>query len=210
MVFHYTALGDSLTVGFGALPGNGFVPVYRGLSERYLGAFIAYDNLGINGLTSQGLYDYISRNPSFRQSVTEADIISISIGGNDLIRTARSLGGNISAREFNQALDNCEANFAKTIKTIYQLKGKSIRPYIIRVVGLYNPFPQIEAASYYVQQYNRYLESYVNGTFAVANIYASFRGRERMLLSFDHLHPNGHGYSVIAEQLYRLGYGSLV
>lgn len=210
MVFHYTALGDSLTVGFGAFPGNGFVPVYRGLSERYLGVFVAYDNLGINGLTSQGLYEYISKNAFFRQSVSQADIISISIGGNDLIRTARSSGGNISARTFNQALHNCEDNFAKIIKTIYQLKGEYKRPYIIRVVGLYNPFPQIEAASYYVQQYNRYLESYVNSTLAVADIYPSFKGRERKLLSLDHVHPNGYGYRVIAEQLYRLGYGSLV
>lgn len=209
MVFHYTAIGDSLTVGFGAFPGHGFVPIYRGLAERHLGTFVSYDNLGINGLTSQELYEYISRNSSFRQLVSQADIISISIGGNDLIRAARSSAGTISANEFNQALSRCKTNFSKIIKTIYQLKGKSNRPYIIRAVGLYNPFPQIVEASYYVQQYNQYLESYTNGTFAVANVYASFRGRERVLLSIDHVHPNGYGYRVIADQLNRLGYGSL-
>lgn len=210
MAFQYTAIGDSLTVGFGALPGNGFVPVYRRLAEHHLRAFVAYDNLGVNGLTSQGLYDYISRNSLFRQLVSQADIISISIGGNDLIRAARSSAGKLSGRDFNEALATCKTNFAQIIKTIYELKKNSKRPYIIRVVGLYNPFPQIEEASYYVQHYNRYLESYVNGTLAVANIYASFRGREKALLSLDHFHPNRYGYSIIAEQLNRLGYGPLI
>ncbi|OAB43366.1 GDSL-type esterase/lipase family protein [Paenibacillus glacialis] len=210
MTFKYTAVGDSLTVGFGALPGNGFVPVYRRLAENHLRTFVAYDNLGVNGLTSQGLYDYLSSNYSFRQFVSQADIISISIGGNDLIRAAKSSAGKLSGRDFNEALSNCKTNFSRIIKTIYQLKKNSKRPYIIRVVGLYNPFPQIEEASYYVQQYNQYLESYVNSTLAVANIYVSFRGRERALLSLDHVHPNGHGYRIIAEQLNRLGYGSLI
>jgi len=209
VAFQYTAIGDSLTVGFGALPGNGFVPVYRRLAERHLRTFVAYDNLGVNGLTSQGLYDYISRNPSFRQLVSQADIITISIGGNDLIRAAKSSAGNLSGRDFHEALSNCKTNFSRILKTIYELKKNSKRPYIIRAVGLYNPFPQIEGSSYYVQQYNRYLESYANSTFAVANIYASFKGRERALLSLDHFHPNGYGYSIIAEQLNRLGYGSL-
>lgn len=80
MVYNYTAIGDSLTTGFGAMPGNGFVPVYRRMSEISLRTFVAYTNLGINGLTTAELEKLVSYNPQFRQSLREADLITISIG----------------------------------------------------------------------------------------------------------------------------------
>ncbi|OAB77216.1 lysophospholipase [Paenibacillus crassostreae] len=210
VVIHYTAIGDSLTVGFGAMPGNGFVPVYRGLAEYKLQTFVASDNLGINGLTSLGLYDYVSRNATYQHSLREADLITISIGGNDMIRAARSSNGSNLDFHFKQALADCKINFSRIIKTIYDLKKNSNGVYLIRVVGLYNPFPQIEEASKYIQQYNHFVETYSKETFAVANIYNFFRGREKELLFIDRIHPNGRGYRLIAEQLVRLGLRPLI
>ncbi|MNP64920.1 Spore germination lipase LipC [compost metagenome] len=110
---------------------------------------------------------------------------------------------------FNPSLNECKRNFLRIIKAIYLLKKNTNQVYMLRAVGLYNPFPQIEAASYYVQQYNHYIESFTSGTFAVANTYDSFRGRERELLTLDRIHPNGRGYRVIADQLNLLGYRPL-
>ncbi|MCM2997300.1 GDSL-type esterase/lipase family protein [Paenibacillus cellulositrophicus] len=210
MVYSYTAIGDSLTVGFGALPGNGFVPVYRGMAEQHVREFVAYENFGVNGLTTSGLYEHISRNGAMRQAIKQAEIITISIGGNDLIRAAKSAPfGSKASQHFNQALSQCKTNVSGVLRTINQLKGGGQRPYIIRAVGLYNPYPQVEEAGYWVQQYNRFLNGYAGGNLGVANIYGSFQGRERELLSLDHLHPNGRGYRVIAEQLNALGYRPL-
>lgn len=55
MSYEYTAIGDSLTTGFGALPGNGFVPVYRRMAEGRLRSNVASTNLGVNGLTTSEL-----------------------------------------------------------------------------------------------------------------------------------------------------------
>lgn len=207
MVYHYTAIGDSLTVGYGAMPGNGFVPVYRRLAEYHFQTFVAYDNLGINGLTTQGQYDLISRKLTFRKSLQQADIITLSIGGNDLIRAAKL--PEVTSQHFNKALSQCKVNFGHIIKALYHIKKNSNQPYIIRVIGLYNPLPQIEEASYYIQQFNHYIERYQRRTLAVANIYPLFLGRERELLSLDHVHPNGRGYRIIADQLNRLEYKPL-
>ncbi|MGF7048664.1 lysophospholipase L1-like esterase [Paenibacillus sp. DS2015] len=207
MVYHYTAIGDSLTVGYGALPGNGFVPTYRRLAEYHLQTSVTYDNLGVIGLTTQGQYDLISRNLTFRQSLQQANIITLSIGGNDLIRAARTTG--VTSQHFNKALAHCQTNFEHIIKGLHQIKRNGNQRYIIRVIGLYNPLPQIEEASYYVQRFNQYIERFQSATLEVANIYPLFYGRERELLSLDHIHPNSRGYRIIADQLNRLGYRPL-
>ncbi|WP_168928831.1 SGNH/GDSL hydrolase family protein [Paenibacillus dokdonensis] len=206
MAIPYTAVGDSLTVGFGAMPGNGFVPVYRGMAERRVGEFVSYENLGINGLTSSELYANMKRSSQFRNSLKEAQIITISIGGNDLIRAAKSASSQNIAQHFNKALSQCQSNFSGIMQTLNQLKSGSRTPYIVRAVGLYNPFPQVDAATQWVQQFNRYINGNWGGSYAAAEIFSAFYGREHELLSFDHLHPNGRGYKVIAEQLNRLGY----
>ncbi|MGN7355935.1 SGNH/GDSL hydrolase family protein [Paenibacillus sp. SAF-054] len=206
MAVPYTAVGDSLTVGFGAMPGNGFVPVYRGMAERRVGEFVSYENFGVNGLTSAELLANLKRSPQLRSSLKEARMITISIGGNDLIRAAKSAPMQNAAQHFNKALSQCESNFAGIMQTMNQIKQGAKSPYIIRAVGLYNPYPQVDAATKWVQQFNRYINGYWGSNYAAADIFFAFYGRERELLSFDHLHPNGKGYKVIAEQLNRLGY----
>lgn len=207
MSHQYTAIGDSLTTGFGALPGNGFVPVYRRMAEVRLRSFVAYNNLGVNGLTSAALDQRIGSSSTFRQAIKEAEIITISIGGNDLIRAARSTRRSSDA--LRTALQECKQHFSSIMGRIYSLKSGANEPYIIRIVGLYNPYPQISEATDWVLQFNRYAAQYSNYVCGFANIYPAFAGNERELLSLDHLHPNGRGYRTIAEHLNALGYGRL-
>lgn len=211
MSYQYTAIGDSLTTGFGALPGSGFVPVYRRMAEVRLRGFVAYTNLGVNGLTSTELERRVSRNSSFRQGIKEADILTISIGGNDLIQASKAAQAQPSntSRILREALQDCKQNFSNVIDQVYRLKSGYGQPYIIRVVGLYNPYPRIGEATDWVQQFNRYASQYSNQVYSFANIYPDFVGRERELLFLDHLHPNGRGYRTIAEHLNALGYGRL-
>ncbi|MDT3427324.1 lysophospholipase L1-like esterase [Paenibacillus forsythiae] len=211
MVYHYTAIGDSLTTGFGAMPGSGFVPVYRRMSEVSLRSFVAYTNLGINGMTTSELEQRVRYNPQFRQSLREADIITISIGGNDLIHAAKAAAGQSKPPSsiFQTALKDAQRHFAGIMRQIYQAKAGVGKPYIIRIVGLYNPYPQLTDASGWVRQFNRQMAQYNNRVCGFADIYGAFAGHERELLSIDYLHPNGKGYRVIADRLHSLGYGSL-
>jgi len=210
MGYQYTAIGDSLTTGFGALPGNGFVPVYRRMAENSLGTTVSSLNLGINGLTTADLEYRIRTQSLYRKALQESELITLSVGGNDLIRAAKSAaqqGG--SSRVLSAALQECKRNFAGIIGMIAEMKSRSREPYIIRIVGLYNPYPEYREATDWVLHFNRYVSQYRNSVCDYASIYHHFAGNEKALLSLDHLHPNGRGYSVIARQLHGLGYGRL-
>ncbi|OME50301.1 MULTISPECIES: GDSL-type esterase/lipase family protein [Paenibacillus] len=211
MGYQYTAIGDSLTTGFGALPGNGFVPVYRRMAEGRLRTTVASTNLGVNGMTTSELEQRLRGNSMMREAVREADIITVSIGGNDLIHAAKSAArqqGDLSA-QLRRSLQECKQNFSAIMNILIQLKARTRRPFIIRIVGLYNPYPQVVGATEWVRQFNQYAAQYSSLVCGFASIYSEFAGNERGLLSIDHLHPNGRGYRVIAEKLDALGYGGL-
>ncbi|MCM3130309.1 GDSL-type esterase/lipase family protein [Paenibacillus provencensis] len=209
MVYRYLALGDSLTVGIGALFGSGFVPLYRKRLENHLGSMVLVSNRGVNGLTSQGLLSMVKYNEHLRHLIKEADVITISIGGNDLIRAARSAKGNLLSPVLIETLESCEKHVSEIISQIQQLKKKS-RPYFIRLVGLYNPLPQSEAAYLFVKQYNEFLMGFTSKNIAAAPLLHAFQGREREQLFIDHVHPSSKGYRVIVDQLTRLGFEPLI
>ncbi|WP_211747602.1 GDSL-type esterase/lipase family protein [Paenibacillus sp. Marseille-Q4541] len=209
MVYRYLALGDSLTVGIGALFGSGFVPLYRKRLEYHLRSPVLVSNQGINGLTSDGLLSMVKYNQYLRNLISYADIITISIGGNDLIRAARSSKWNLSSPSFIQTLDICESNVREILLQIRSLK-KEDESYFIRLVGLYNPMPQNEAAYHWVKQYNDFLISLTNRRVEAAPLLYAFQGKERELLFFDKVHPSSKGYRVIDEQLNQLGYTPLL
>lgn len=206
MTYRYCAIGDSLTTGFGTLAGGGFVPLYRRAAESRLHTGVAAVNLGINGLDSAELADKVSRDPLFRRSLRGAQLITVSIGGNDLIRAARRRA---TAREMERTLEACKRNCSSVLNDLYRLKAQTGEPYIIRMVGLYNPYPQWEEAAVWVRRYNRYAAGLSNGIYSFADIYDPFARYGRRLLSLDGVHPNREGYRVIADRLNALGYGVL-
>lgn len=89
--FRIVALGDSLAKGTGDNTGSGYVRntvtglTAGGESARLLG------NLGINGLTTDGLEDRL-KEPGVQYALRQANVILLSIGGNDLFRGADLMG----------------------------------------------------------------------------------------------------------------------
>lgn len=97
---HYTALGDSIASGYG-LSGyqagvtHSAMEAYReqvteGLKTQYPNTMITTDNLAIDGLKSTELRTYLTDPNSpqyelFRKAAAESDIITISIGSNDIL-----------------------------------------------------------------------------------------------------------------------------
>ncbi|MFD2881961.1 GDSL-type esterase/lipase family protein [Paenibacillus rhizoplanae] len=165
----------------GALPGNGFVPIYRRMAEVRLGTPVVPANLGVNGLTTGGLKQRLRTSNVYRAAVKDAQIITMSIGGNDLIKAARAAGPRPGEFQglLQQALRDCKRNYSDIMGTLTQLKAGTRSPYIIRLVGLYNPYPQVDEATEWVRQFNRYASGYNSNNVGFASIYHEFAGNER-------------------------------
>jgi lysophospholipase L1-like esterase len=228
----YTALGDSIGFGLFAPIGDGYVPTYEDLVEADSGAHVNTINLCVPGWTSSDLVNAIRGNLIFRLSVATSTIVTVNIGGNDLLGARRAYKGRTCGGADNQ---NClrtgvavfTANFNAILAEVRSLRGT--RRTIIRTMDVYNPFVNEDRAQNTwpndqgndFQVFKPYLNAINNHIAAAtaarnipyARVYMAFNGpngdidpADLGLLAFDGLHPNGRGHRLIAGLLRGLGY----
>lgn len=210
MIYKYAAIGDSLTTGIGASPGYGFVSQYRRLSRQTIGGEWLQENLGIPGATSSDIASLLKYEPDVRSIVRVANVITLTVGGNDLLRAGRSFLQDHNQGQLMRALEQCRQNLSFILHEMKSLKSSINQVYIIRLLGLYNPFPEMPEAGRWIRQLNNHLLKYRSKNIAVAPIQQVFKGKQKQYLSSDRIHPNAKGYLVIAQQLQMLGYSPLV
>lgn len=188
----YMALGDSLAAGYGALPvTQGYV--YRLYREEVFDKIphTLFSNAGVPGVTSRQVLDHQVPQAiqAFRPSV-----ITITVGGNDLLRILKGEDPNLVLSEF-------QANFAQILGALRTALPNTR----IYVSNLYT-IPQIPGADDVVPVFNEI----VAGVAAlynvpVADVYSAFLGRRGLLLiersgaASDEVHPTNAGYEVMAE-----------
>ena len=228
----YTALGDSIGFGLFAPIGDGYVPTYDRLVEADSGVKVNRINLSVPGWTSSDLLRAIKGNLIFRLSVATSTIVTVNIGGNDLLGSRRaykdrSCGGADNQNCLRTGVQVFRANFNAIIAEVRSLRGA--RNTIIRTMDVYNPFVNEDRAQNTwpndqgndFQVFKPYLDA-INGQIAetatarnipYARVYMAFNGPNGDidpsnigLLAFDGLHPNGRGHRLIANLLRGLGY----
>jgi lysophospholipase L1-like esterase len=202
----YTAIGDSLTEGIGAYFSTGFVRRYAYMTEITLNTPVKTNIFSKNRLTSTELLETLKKE-YVRRGIEQANIITISIGGNDLLQAYRAYSKSNDIRFIQNALHLMYGNFRKIIAEINTIKSNSpVIPYFIRIIGLYNPYPHLPYSDYWIQQFNHTLDSFTSSGIQFVNIYPIFHLHGKKLLSFGGIHPNGNGYQLIAEQVAKSGY----
>ncbi|MFC0214427.1 GDSL-type esterase/lipase family protein [Paenibacillus chartarius] len=199
----YLAFGDSLTVGYGASPGFGFVPQYAKALADELGCEVLPKNAGVNGLTTQYLLDSLRTDPELRAGIREADLITITAGGNDLIQAALPYVYEGDANILLAALQGYQTNYREMLQLIRDMKGDAWDRSAVVLVGLFNPLPLMAEAAVWVRKFNEFLRELACGNVFVVDIYDAFVGKERELLYSDHIHPNAKGYAVMADHIVR-------
>jgi lysophospholipase L1-like esterase len=200
--FHIVALGDSLTRGAGDAAGGGGYPERVGAALRKEGRLVTVENLGIDGIETRDLLRKVEE-PDAQSRIAGAQLILLSIGGNDLSHSIRgaALPGETAADPTAAALNEASLNFQR----ILPLLRKQNPSAPIRILGLYDPFPDgfdRRVARQTLLKWNVALEeaSYgVSGATVVPTADLFDERPER--LSPDRFHPGANGYGEIAGRV---------
>ena len=197
----YLALGDSITAGYGVESLSSFPTLYGNFLRRHNSELLVH-NLGVNGLTTQGLVQLLQCNSSLRHLITRASLITITIGSNDLLRLIKNFNQPINTAQLPMILGNMRRNLVQIGEMVRRMNPTAI----VKVATLYNPLPAGPYAQYDVpvQRVLDVANSMVISSakrygFVVVALDRVIRGKERFLIGPDYIHPSLTGYRVIAK-----------
>ncbi|GGD90824.1 GDSL-type esterase/lipase family protein [Paenibacillus nasutitermitis] len=198
--FRLLALGDSLTRGAGDPEGKGYVGYLQENMKEKSGRDIALTNYGVNGQIASQLAEQLGQSKT-KNEVKTADVIVLSIGGNDLFQGGQTLG-------------NLEQANISTIEEAYLLQLDSILKQLrennadarIFLIGLYNPFGSLDnaaATTRIVREWN-YKAAEVAAAYPQTVLVPTadlFQLQVQDYLARDLFHPNAAGYRLIGERV---------
>ncbi|MFT8872479.1 MAG: GDSL-type esterase/lipase family protein [Sporolactobacillus sp.] len=203
----YTAIGDSLTFGIGSTVFQpNFVKLYREAVEYHFQCSVERRTFAKNGAVAEQILAQLSR-PETAEAVAASSFITLTAGGNDMLHASRQWLKSGDGETLYQSINQCVRVIEAILATIFQIHAADARPFCVRLVNLYNPIAQIPGSYAWLDYYNRQIATLERSPMVkIADVYHAFLGREEMLLSFDHIHPNPLGYRIMADTAIRLGY----
>ena len=188
----YMALGDSLVAGYGAIPATqGYVYLLykEGVFDKVTNTLLS--NAGVPGVTSRQVLDHQVPQAieAFRPTA-----ITITVGGNDLLRILK--GANAG-----QVLSEFQTNLTLILQNL-----RTALPNARIVVSNLYTIPQIPGADQVVPIFNQIVVGVASAfNVPVADVYGAFHGRHGLLLierpgaAQDEVHPTNAGYRVMAQ-----------
>ncbi|MFC5531819.1 GDSL-type esterase/lipase family protein [Cohnella yongneupensis] len=202
-----TSLGDSLTYGVGDTTGQGYVKrVTDRLADTLNKPVTLVNNLAVNGSQTKQLLASFEQS-GVKYAIGKADIVLLTIGGNDLFQIAQeggsiAEGGDVSPELLEARLPEATPRLEALFKKLRSLNANARIVY----VGLYNPFydlPEMRSGSGIVAKWNAaaYALAEADGNATVVPTYDLFETNIKRYLSGDHFHPNAEGYDRIAERI---------
>lgn len=138
-IVRLSAVGDSLTEGIGdSTSSGGYVPLLqRDLSESQPIDVVQADNFGKSGDRSDQILKRLKKNDEMRDSVKKADVILLTVGGNDLMKVIQTkIFDKLSLKTFVKPRVKYEAQLEKLYAEIRDLNDTAP----IYQLGIYNPF----------------------------------------------------------------------
>ena len=197
-------LGDSLARGTGDESGRGFAGDVLDVMKKRGPAEIA--NLSVNGAESSELRDLVG-SANVRSLAASADVIVVSIGGNDLSHAVPR--GPDPGLRTSESLSTARTRYAENLRAILTgLRGANPSSPIF-LLGLYDPFgdagPGGRLGASVILGWNAILSetalSFPRVT--VVPTFDLFLGRPDRLAP-DKFHPNRQGYGAIAIRIGQL------
>ncbi|MEX1195530.1 MAG: GDSL-type esterase/lipase family protein [Dehalococcoidia bacterium] len=223
----YIAMGDSLAFGVGAQnpAAEGYVALTANallLNERFSGSGLDLVNISEPGATSADIVasedqlekalEEIATRKTDAEPDNDVQIISIDIGGNDLLTLAEpdspcfdEPAGALCRTLLNAMLSDLQQNLTRTLTELRQ----AVSGAEIYVIDLYNPYSGTGESLEIIAGIGVQM---VNGVLAAVSadpqlgvrfvsVYELFQGRGEQWVATDHIHPSNDGHRVMAEAL---------
>ncbi len=223
------ALGDSVPTGAGdAGPQRSFPQLLAKRIANDTGRTVNVTNLAVGG-ASGDLRVAIEQNPDYRKALIGAEIVTLSIGGNDLFRAQQVWlrGACEDGRCFDEALADFDDNWRAILAKVLELRTPDDA--MIRVTNTYNPLVghkvthqelgnRYDELSELTTKYTDKLNALTCDTATragvlcadISTLFNGTSGRDnphaKGLISEDGVHPSVKGHRAIAATIAELGY----
>jgi lysophospholipase L1-like esterase len=208
------ALGDSITFGYNLPDQIGVQPSPSAFPDLIGNGKYNVTNLGVPAWTSSDLLNAVKTNPTFKKALKEADVVTLDIGGEDLLKAAglsssQTTIPNLSSPVVQQQLFLAKQQLAANLQAIIkEIKKRTDAPIIL--YNMYNPFgdstdPLLGSLHNIGEQIIPLLNSQVYLPIALqtgsllADAYTAFNGNQETFIIFGDVHPTLLGHHALAN-----------
>ena len=217
---NYVAIGDSLTEGVRDQTNQGgFIPLLSNAISEISDVNVVSQNFGVAGNTSTQIYKRMTKEKKIQSAIKKADVITITVGGNDVMKVIRTQLTNLTENSFEKPAQT----YQKQLTEIFDFIRDNNPNAQVYVLGIYNPFylnfPDItemqdiinhwnqttqETIAQQKQMYfvpiNDLLYQGVNGSKGVTTSDGEVQTiTNNALFEEDHFHPNNIGYQIMSD-----------
>lgn len=211
------AVGDSLTQGVGDSKdvGGGYVTrLTKKVQDKYKVKTESH-NYGVSGDTSQQIMARIKSDNKMHADLPKADIITVTVGGNDFMHLLQRKGLDLTAGDIADEQVKFDKRLTQLLTDLRNYNDKAP----IYLIGIYNPF------SIYLSNVKDAKTAFINWNKGSAKVASTFNevyfvdinnlyqpkgitkkikktGSNPYLYTKDHFHPNGTGYDMMTDKVF--------
>lgn len=199
-------MGDSITTGYGVEQGY-----FSIICDKYTKVEkTVCKNEAINGLTTEGLLKKLEEDV-LQEEIRKADLIFLSIGGNDFLKElSRNIGTYLASSSGN--IEIVGKDLIQNLEQIYQKIVQIKATVKIYVVPLYNPYYRILSKNQKaINAFNLIKKKFIDVTKQyhiqiIDTLSDELENEVYLNVTFTNLdpHPNQKGHEKIASSFYKI------
>lgn len=202
---NFVGMGDSLTVGVGDEDNAaGYIGRFTSVMPTILEGVkdVKLTNTALKGRRSDELITQI-KSGKIDDSLKKADFISLTIGGNDMMKIVRENMTNLKKATFDKQRPLFEARYKEVFSLIRQINPDA--PIII--IGLYNPLTVYtkDASDFnaILKEWNGDMKKIAtnDGHAVFIPVEDLFNSNDEEVYSEDYFHPNAKGYGLMEKRI---------
>lgn len=165
---HLVALGDSLTYGQGDEKGDGgYVGLIKPRLQKKFHNKVTTVNYGVSGDRSDQILKRVNQQSTIRKDLKNADVIVMTVGGNDLMQSLQKDLTTNSSKTLNQDINQAGNVYQTKLKQLFGTIRKQNSSAPIFVMSIYNPvytyFPQVDTINNSIGKWNQITSKTLKG-----------------------------------------------